>query len=751
MDLETQALQYHSLPKPGKIELALTKPCATQRDLSLAYTPGVAAPCLEIQKSPDKCYDFTSRGNLVAVVSNGTAVLGLGDIGALAGKPVMEGKAVLFKRFAGIDVFDIEVDTRDPDEFIDTVRRLEPTFGGINLEDVKAPECFYIERRLQELMDIPVFHDDQHGTAIISGAALLNGCLVQEKRLEDVRVVVCGAGAAGIACAKFYVALGVRLENLTLVDTKGVIYRGREEGMNPIKAEFAGDTRARTLADALKGADVFCGVSKGGLVTPEMLRTMAARPLVFAMANPIPEIYPDEARAARADAVIATGRSDFPNQVNNLLGFPFIFRGALDARARKINEPMKLAACQALAALAREDVPDVVLRAYGLERLQFGPDYIIPKPFDPRVLIWEASAVAKAAEESGVARRPIACIEDYRERLEASLSRAHQFLSQIRHRAKGRNQRIIFSDGEHDTIIRAVHILQEEQLATPVLVGESERIRARAQQLGVKLGDAEILDPKSYPALEALARHYYDKRKRRGATWADALYYAARPDWFAALLLDTGRVDGMVAGVSRSHPYVMRALLEVVPLRAGVRRVSGLFIILTKDDVFYLADCTTQIDPSAEHLAETAILSAAVAEYFHCTPRVAMLSFSNFGSVQSEPARKVRRAVELVRERRADLRVDGEMQADTAVSADIQALSFPFCELGGRANILIFPDLASGNIAAKLVHRIGGTDAIGPLTLGLARPINVLQPACDVEDVVNATAITVIECLDGPL
>lgn len=751
MDLQTLSLQYHSGPKPGKIELATTKPCVTQRDLSLAYTPGVAAPCLEIQENVEKCYDYTSRGNLVAVISNGTAVLGLGNIGPLAGKPVMEGKAVLFKRFAGIDVFDLEIDVTDPDEFIETVRRLEPTFGGINLEDVKAPECFYIEQRLQSLMDIPVFHDDQHGTAIISGAALINGCLIQDKKLEDIRVVISGAGAAGIACARFYIALGVRPENLMLVDSKSVIYRGREDGMTPIKAEFAIDTKARTLADAIKGADVFSGLSKGGLLTADMVKTMADKPMIFAMANPTPEIFPEEARAARPDAIIATGRSDFPNQVNNVLGFPFIFRGALDARAKKINEEMKLAACHALAELARDDVPDVVLRAYGLERLQFGPDYIIPKPFDPRVLIREASAVAKAAEETGVARMPIHSVEDYRERLESSLSRAHEFLTQIRHRAKGRGKRIIFSDGEHDTIIRAAHVIQDENLGVPVLVGEPNRIGSRAAELAVKLNDVEIIDPKTYGDLESLARHYYDKRKRKGVTWADALYYATRPDWFATLMLDLGRVDGMVAGVSRSHPFVMRALLEVLSLRPGVERVSGLFIILTKDDIYYLADCTTQIDPTPEQLAETAVLTAGVAEYFQCKPCVAMLSFSNFGSVQSNQSNKVRKAVEIVRERRPDLRIDGEMQADTAVSPSIQEKTYPFCELKERANVLIAPDLASGNIAAKLVHCIGGTESIGPLTLGLSRPINVLHPACDVEDVVNATAVTVIECLDGAL
>jgi malate dehydrogenase (oxaloacetate-decarboxylating)(NADP+) len=663
----------------------------------------------------------------------------------------MEGKGVLFKRFAGIDVFDLEVNEHDPDKIVEIVRALEPTFGGINLEDIKAPECFYIEKRCQELMDIPIFHDDQHGTAIISGAALINGCLLQGKKIEDVRVVMSGAGAAGIACAKFYIALGVQPENLLLVDSKGVIYKGREEGMTPVKAEFAVDTNARTITDALKGADVFSGVSVAGLVTAEMVKAMAPKPLIFAMANPTPEILPEVAIEARPDAIVATGRSDYPNQVNNVLGFPFIFRGALDVRARKINEEMKLAACKALAGLAREDVPDSVLRAYGLKRLQFGPEYIIPKPFDPRVLTWEASAVAEAAVKSGVARLPMTDVQGYRERLESSQSRSQEFMRQIRNRARGSDKRIVFSDGEHERVIRAVPVLQEERLAKPVLIGSPAVIEAKAQELGVRLDGAEIIDPKTFADREKLAQRFYEKRKRKGVTWPDAWYYAGRPDWFAALLLDLEMVDGMVAGVSRSHPFVMQALLQVIALREGVRRVSGLFVILTKSDVYFLADCTTLVDPAAEDIAEAAILSAQVAKYFNYTPRVAMLSFSNFGSVQHPRTAMVRQAVAIVRERCPDLCIDGEMQADTAVYTPIQKEAFPFCELNGPANVLVFPNLASGNIAAKLLHRIGGAESIGPLTLGASKPLNVLHPSCDVEEVVNATAITVIECLDGTL
>ncbi len=751
MDLDKDALQYHAHPTPGKVSVVPTKPCLTQRDLSLAYTPGVAKPCLEIQKDPLKAFDYTSRGNLVAVISNGTAVLGLGNIGALAGKPVMEGKGVLFKRFANIDVFDLEVDETDADKFIEVVRRLEPTFGGINLEDIKAPECFYIEETLQGLMDIPIFHDDQHGTAIISGAALLNGCMVQGKKLEDVHVVMCGAGAAGIACAKFYIALGVRRDHLVLVDTKGVIYKGRTEGMNPIKEEFAVDTTARTLADAMKGADVFSGVSSAGLVSQEMVKSMASKPLIFAMANPTPEISPEEARAARSDAIVATGRSDYPNQVNNVLGFPFIFRGALDVRARKINEEMKLAACDALARLAREPVPDSVLRAYGLKELRFGPDYIIPKPFDPRVLIWESAAVAEAAIKSGVARLPMTDFDAYRDRLEASLSRSREFMRAIRSRARGSNKRIIFSDGQHPAILRAVPILLEEAIAKPILVGRPELIRRRASEMGVDLGETEILDPLMCPERRELSQFYYEKRKRKGVNWLDARFTTRRPDYFTALMLETGRVDGMVCGIGRTYAAVMEGLLQIIPKRPDVQKVCGMMIILAKNDVLFLADCTAQIDPTAEDLAGTALLTASVARYFGVTPKVAMLSFSNFGSVRSPETQKIRKALELVKAKDPGLCIDGEMQADTALSKEIQDELFPFCELKGPANVLVFPNLDAGLVGAKLVMQLGNAERIGPLTIGFSKPVNVLNLSSTVDDIVNATAITVIECFDGTL
>ena len=751
MDLDAEALIYHETPVHGKIEVVPTKPCVTQRDLSLAYTPGVAAPCLKIKDNPQDAFKYTAKGNLVAVVSNGTAVLGLGNIGALAGKPVMEGKGVLFKRFAGIDVFDIEVDTLDPDELINIVRKLEPTFGGINLEDIKAPECFYIERKLIEEMEIPVFHDDQHGTAIISGAALVNACEVQGKKIDEVRVVFCGAGAAGIACAKFYVALGVNPENLILVDSKGVVYKGRQEGMNPYKQEFAIDTKARSLADAMKGADVFAGVSVPKQLTPEMVKTMAKKPIIFAMANPTPEIFPDEVAAVAPDAIMATGRSDFPNQVNNVLGFPFIFRGALDVRARKINEEMKLAASHALASLAREEVPDEVLAAYGVKTLRFGPDYIIPKPFDPRVLTWEASAVAEAAVKSGVAAEPKEDFDAYRLSLDASRSRSREFMQMIHSRAAGSSKRIIFPDGCDDCILRAMNVLREEKLALPVLVGNEEQIRAKAEEVGARLDGAEIIDPQTCPQMDRLIAHLYAKRRRKGMTMEDAAYYAARPDWFAGLMLNLGHVDGMVCGTTRSHPFVMSALLQVISVREDVKRLAGVVILLTKDDVYFMADCTSKISPTAEELAETAILTAGVARYLHVEPRVAMLSFSNFGASRSEEADRVREAVEIVRRLEPDLTIDGEMQADTAVTPSIQKEQFPFCSLGGRANVLICPDLSSALISAKLLSRIGGAEWIGPVTVGLSKPVNILYLNCSVEDVVNATAITVIECLDGVL
>jgi malate dehydrogenase (oxaloacetate-decarboxylating)(NADP+) len=737
------ALNYHGQGRKGKIEVTPTKPCATQWDLSLAYTPGVAEPCLEIQKDPELAFDYTAKGNLVAVVSNGTAVLGLGNIGALAGKPVMEGKGVLFKRFADIDVFDLEVNSENPEDVIKVCQLLEPTLGGINLEDIKAPECFYIEETLRRTMSIPVFHDDQHGTAIISGAALLNALEVVGKDIGKITMVINGAGAAGIACAEHYVRLGMKRENIILCDTKGVIYEGRTEGMNPYKARFASKTTARTLAEAMKGADVFTGLSGPNLVTPEMVRSMADRPVIFAMANPVPEISYDAARAARADVIMATGRSDYPNQVNNVLGFPFIFRGALDVRARAINEQMKVAATGALAALAKEDVPDSVLRAYGLGRLHFGPDYIIPKPFDPRVLLFEASAVAQAALESGVAQVKVD-MEEYRDQLSRRLGRTQEVMCSVRHRAKAAPKRIVFSEGEHEKIIRASHQLAQQKIAHPVLLGRPMVIEDKLRELELGKLNVDIIEPARSPRLEAYAEELYRLRQRRGVTRSEARDLLANNNYFGAMMVHMGDADGFVAGVSQHYPDTIRPALQIIATRPDVHKVSGLYVIATKKDVFLFADTTVNIEPSAEDLAEIALLSAEVAESFGIEPRVAMLSFSNFGSTRHPLTEKVRRATELVKQRNAGLMVDGEMMADTAVVPELLA-EYPFSTLRERANILVFPSLEAGNIAYKLMLRIGGAEALGPLLMGLSKPVHVLQRGSTVEEIIDVAALAVVD------
>jgi malate dehydrogenase (oxaloacetate-decarboxylating)(NADP+) len=743
------ALDYHDGERPGKIEVTPTKPCRTQRDLSLAYTPGVAEPCLEIQKNPHDAFRYTARGNLVAVVSNGTAVLGLGHIGALAGKPVMEGKGVLFKRFADIDVFDLEVGSTDPDEVIRVCRLLEPTFGGINLEDIRAPECFHIEETLRRTMRIPVFHDDQHGTAIISGAALVNALQIAGKAIGSVHVVVNGAGAAGIACAEHYVRLGVPRENIVLCDTKGVVHRGRAEGMNPYKERFAHDTPLRTLAEALEGADVFVGLSVAGAVTPAMLRSMAPRPVVFAMANPVPEIGYEEARAARRDVIMATGRSDYPNQVNNVLGFPFIFRGALDVRATCINEEMKLAATRALAALAREDVPDAVCRAYGVERLRFGPDYIIPKPFDSRVLVWVASAVAEAAMASGAAGEPVG-LEEYRERLERRLGKAHEVMRIVIHKARRSPRRVVFPEGDHERVLRACHILVEEGIARPILLGDPYAIQARASGLGLPLAGMDLVDPAESPRREAYIQELYRLRQRRGVTPTEARELVANRTLFAALMVHMGDADALVSGLTQHYPDTIRPALQVIKVREGVHRVAGVFMVITRrGDMYFLADTTVNIEPTAEDLAEIALCAAATARRFDVTPRVALLSFSNFGSTRHPLCDKVRRAVELVRLADPGLMVDGEMQADTAVVPEIVEETYPFSALRGGANVLVFPDLNSANIAYKLLMKVGGAEAIGPILTGMSRPVHVLQRGAEVEEIVNVAAIAVVDAQEA--
>ena len=742
---KSEALAYHFGSRPGKIEVSPTKPCRTQRDLSLAYTPGVAQPCLEIQKDPHDAFKYTAKGNLVAVVSNGTAVLGLGNIGALAGKPVMEGKGVLFKRFADVDVFDLEVDSTNPEDVIKVCQLLEPTFGGINLEDIKAPECFYIEETLKKTMKIPVFHDDQHGTAIISGAALLNALEIVGKSIENVRVVFNGSGAAGIACAEHYVRLGVKRENITLADTKGVVHEGRTDGMNPYKSRFAQKTKFRTLAEAVRGADVLVGLSVKGAFTAEMLQTMAARPIVFAMANPDPEISYEDALAARKDVIMATGRSDYPNQVNNVLGFPFIFRGALDVHATAINEEMKLAATRALAALAKEDVPDSVCHAYGVDRIRFGPEYIIPKPFDSRVLVWEASAVARVAMETGVAQEPVS-LDEYRERLEKLLGKAHEVMRLIIHKAQTNPRSVVFPEGENEKILRAAHILVEEKIAQPMLIGNSQVIRAKAEDLSVDLKKIVVVDPGVWSRREAYIETLYQLRQRRGITLSEARDLINNRNIFGSLMVHLGDADALVGGETQHFPDTIRPALQVIKPRSGLHKVSGLYALVTRrGDLFFLADCTVNIEPNAEDLAEIALSAAETARRFNVTPRVAMLSFSNFGSTLHPLTDKVRRATELVRKADPVLMIDGEMMADTAVTTAILEGTYPFSQLKGGANVLIFPDLNSANTCYKLLARIGGAETIGPILMGMSKPVHVLQRGAEVEEIVDIAAIAVVD------
>jgi malate dehydrogenase (oxaloacetate-decarboxylating)(NADP+) len=745
---DEEALAYHSGGRRGKLEVVPSKPCTTQRDLSLAYTPGVAVPCRRIAADPSAAWEYTARGNLVAVISNGTAVLGLGNIGALAGKPVMEGKAVLFKRFADIDVFDLELDTTDPDEFVRTVRMLEPTFGGINLEDVRSPECFVIEKALRETMRIPVLHDDQHGTAIISGAALLNALEVVGKDIADARVVFCGAGAAGIACARYYLQLGVRRENLVLCDKDGVVYRGREAGMHPFLVDLAADTPFRSLRQAVAGADVLVGLSTKGVVDAAMLKSMADRPIVFAMANPDPEITWEEARAARPDALLATGRSDYPNQVNNVLGFPFIFRGALDVRATAINEEMKLAATRALAALAREDVPDSVMRAYGLERLHFGPDYLIPKPFDQRVLVRVASEVARAAMESGVATRTVD-VDEYREHLYARLGRRQEVMRSVVAKARRAGKRIVFPEGSDPKILRASQVVRNEGIGIPVLLGRIDDVERAAAELEIDLHGVTVLDPRTSPRLPYYADVLYEKRQRKGVTRADAGLLLRRDfTYFGALMVETGDADALVAGVSQHYPDTLRPALQVIGTRPGVSRVSGVYMMLWRDRILFLGDTTVNIDPTAEQLAEVAVLASEVARRFMVEPRVGMVSFSNFGSVEHPSVEKVQRAVRLVRERAPGLVVDGEVQADMAVTPELMREHFPFSPLAEGATVLVFSSLASANASYKLLARLGGAEAVGPILMGMNKPVHVLQYGVDVRDIVHMAAIAAADAYE---
>ncbi len=737
------ALAYHSMGRKGKIEVVPTKPTATARDLALAYSPGVAEPCLEIEKDPDLSYLYTARGNLVAVVSNGTAVLGLGDIGPAAGKPVMEGKGVLFKRFADIDVFDINVDAKEIDKFCTVVKALEPTFGGINLEDIKAPECFTIEERLKKEMQIPVFHDDQHGTAIISGAALINALELANKDIAKVKVVVSGAGASAIACTKFYLELGVRRENVVMVDTKGVVFKGRTEGMNPWKSEFAVETKARTLAEAMEGADVFLGCSVKGMVDQAMVRSMAKDAIVFALANPDPEISYPEAKEAREDVIMATGRSDYPNQVNNVLGFPYIFRGALDVRAKAITEEMKMAAARALAELAKEDVPETVSRAYGGERFRFGPDYIIPKPLDPRVLLWVAPAVAKAAMDGGVARQKID-LEEYRDRLRKLQSRSHQVMGSIFTKAKRKLTKIVFPEGHHPKIQQAAEICREEAICEPILLGPVEQIRRSIEEQRLdELDGIEVINPEEHPDYPRYVSRFWEMRQRRGVTYEEARRKMRIRNYYASVMVKDGAADGMVTGLTTVYADALRPALEVIKTRTG-RRAGGVYIVVTKHDFKFFADCTVTIDPTAEELAEIAATTSDLARYFDLTPRVAMLSYSSFGSAGGESPKKMREATEILRQRRPDLEVDGEIQVDIATSADVRVPEFPFSTLKEDANVFVFPNLDAANITYQMIERVGGAEVIGPVLLGMHRPVNVLQMGCSVQSIVNLAAITAL-------
>ncbi|ELZ08378.1 bifunctional malic enzyme oxidoreductase/phosphotransacetylase [Halovivax asiaticus JCM 14624] len=747
MGLDEDALDYHRLDPPGKLEISTTKPTNTQRDLSLAYSPGVAAPCMEIHDDETDAYTYTAKGNLVGVVSNGSAVLGLGDIGARASKPVMEGKGVLFKRFADIDVFDIELDTDDPERFVEAVSMMGPTFGGINLEDIAAPECFTIEERLREEMDVPVFHDDQHGTAIISGAALLNAAEVAGKDLEDLEIVFSGAGASAIATARFYVSLGCQKENITMCDSSGIITAARAESgdANGYKRQFARDIPEGDLADAMEGADVFVGLSVGGIVSQEMVRSMGTNPIIFAMANPDPEItYPD-AKAARDDSVImATGRSDYPNQVNNVLGFPFIFRGALDVRATDINEKMKVAAARALADLAREDVPDAVVKAYGDEPLQFGPEYIIPKPVDPRVLFRVAPAVAKAAIDSGAARVELD-LDEYEAELEARLGKSREMMRVVLNKAKSDPKRVALAEGDDEKMIRAAYQLAEQGIAEPILIGEEAGITETAADLGLDF-EPTVADPMAGD-YDAYADRLYELRKRKGLSQSEAKDRIRRDtNYFGSVMVEEGDADALLTGLMHNYPSALRPPLQVIGTADDVDHVAGVYLLAFKNRVIFIADATVNMDPDEEVLAEVTQQTANLARRFNVEPRAALLSYSNFGSVDNEGTRKPRRAANMLRnDPDVDFPVDGEMQADTAVVEDILEGTYGFSDLDEPANVLVFPNLEASNIGYKLLQRLGGADAIGPMLVGMDEPVHVLQRGDEVKDIVNLAGVAVVD------
>ena len=742
------ALEYHEKGRPGKIEVVPTKETKTQRDLALAYSPGVAEPCMEIHANPEDVYRYTAKGNLVAVISNGTAVLGLGDIGPLASKPVMEGKGLLFKIYADIDVFDIELNVRGIDEFVNVVKALEPTFGGINLEDIKAPECFEIETRLKKELSIPIMHDDQHGTAIISGAALLNAIDIVGKKLSDVKIVISGAGASAISCCKIYLALGANVEHMYMFDSKGLIIKTRTD-LDDYKKQFAQDAKPMDLHEALKDADVFIGLSKKNLVTQDMVKSMAKNPIVFALANPDPEITYEDAIAARPDVIMATGRSDYPNQVNNVLGFPYIFRGALDVRAGSINEEMKLAAVKALAALAKEPVPDIVNVAYNDVSLQYGPTYIIPKPMDPRLLVRVSTAVAKAAIDSGVAKKPITDWDAYEAQLNLRLGSDDNLLKYIINKAKQNPKRVVFAESENIKILKAAQIAKDEGIAIPILLGNKNKIRTMIADNNLHLEGVEIIDPKDDSTEKIRCEYgeqFFDKRKRKGYNLYEAKKAMRERVYFGCMMVNGGEADAMISGLTRKYPDTIRPALEIIGMADGAKRVAGMYIMLTKKGPLFFADTTLNFNPTEDELVDITLLTADVVGRFNIKPRIAMLSYSNFGSSLSPEAVLVRNVVARIKETHPEMIIDGEVQAGVAFNKDLLKENYPFSDLvSGSPNVLIFPNLAAGNIAYHLLQEVGGAEAVGPILLGLKKPVYVLQLGSSVRQIVNIIALSVVE------
>ncbi|MBL0066798.1 MAG: NADP-dependent malic enzyme [Bacteroidetes bacterium] len=744
--INQEALDYHEQGRPGKIEVVPTKPYSSQRDLSLAYSPGVAEPCLRIAENPDDVYRYTAKGNLVAVISNGTAVLGLGNIGPEASKPVMEGKGLLFKIFADIDVFDIEINETDVDKFVETVKAISPTFGGINLEDIKAPECFEIERRLKAELKIPIMHDDQHGTAIISAAALLNALELAQKKIEEVIIVVSGAGASAISCAKLYLSLGAKKENIVMLDSHGVLHESRTD-LDENKIFFKTSRKAHTLAEAMKGADVFLGLSKGNIVSKEMVQSMAKNAIVFALANPDPEITYEDAASARPDIIIATGRSDYPNQVNNVLGFPFIFRGALDVRATQINEAMKLAAVRAIAELAKEPVPEIVNVAYNKKNITFGMDYIIPKPLDPRLITTVAPAVAKAAIESGVAQSPITNWNNYSDELNKRLGLDNKLIRVVTSRAKQNPQRIVFAEADTYKILKAAMIVRDEGIAKPILLGNLKKIRQLIEENNLDLGDTPIIDPR----LEEDKRHeygeiFFKKRKRRDFTLYEAKKIMNERNYYGAMMVEVGEADAMISGLTRKYSDTIRPALQIIGTQDDVKKVAGMYIMVTKKGPVFFADTTINVNPTAEDLAEITVLTAWAVQQFNIKPRIALLSYSNFGSTDDPISKKVRDAVAILHQKFPGMMVDGEMQANFALNPHLLSDNFPFCEFAAEgANTLIFPSLESGNIAYKLLQEMGGAEAIGPVLLGMKKPVHILQLGSSVREIVNMVTIAVVD------